>query len=675
MDRSASAGIIGAAVAIGRSFQPNLLTRGSTDQAIITGASSAIAYQAYSAGDALLTSIASRLGRTDEPSAGSRLLVAGSVGALGAAVSYALRWREHEPSGRAMGRLASQTLAAMAGASVLATSASRDQRGGPGLRHVVVAAVAGAGSWATTQPWKSLPGSATYPQTAVSTEFKGKYFFEDQVREVTPVKAAVIGTGVAAITLGLSYVESALTNTMSKGATFVLGGQPQDHRLLGRTTSLAIFTTFGWLAIGQADRFLGKSGGGIDPGLASAPQTPEVTGSAASGLPWNKQTREGARWLSMTLPPHTINSVMQIANAKQPIRVYASTEIAATEEARAQVLLSEIDRTKALERKAFAIFSPTGSGYVNYVANETFEYLTHGDCASAAIQYSVLPSALSLTRVDEGTTQTRMVLQGVIERLLAMPEGKRPKFFLFGESLGSQVSEEMFRNLGSMGLLGTELDAALWIGTPAATKWRDQLWGTSSLAHAPVVNDAGIYLPRTLSDWIELAPEQRDRIKFLLLQNGDDPIPKFGTQVLWRRPDWMGPANIRQVGAPQGTQWVPVTTYLMTFLDMMNALVPTPGTFAQGGHDYRAVLPRAMRETWRLDATEVQIERVDRALRQRELAWELYRDWAAANAKPAQDIDKARAKVLKNATRYAGYNVDEAKLQEIVDAGLNPLLD
>jgi len=74
------------------------------------------------------------------------------------------------------------------------------------------------------------------------------------------------------------------------------------------------------------------------------------------------------------------------------------------------------------------------------------------------------------------------------------------------------------------------------------------------------------------------------------------------------------PQNIRQVGAPQGTQWVPVTTYLMTFLDMMNALVPTPGTFAQGGHDYRAVLPRAMRETWRLDATEVQIERVGQSL-------------------------------------------------------------
>ncbi len=674
MDRSASAGVIGAAFAIGRSFQPNLLTRGSTDQAIITGASSAIAYQAYSAGDALLTSVASRLGRTDEPSAGSRLLVAGVAGALGAVSAFALRWREHEPSSRAFGRLAAQTLAGMAGASALATSASRDQRGGPGLPHVAAALVVGVGSWATTQPWKSLPGSATYPQTAVSTEFKGKYFFEDQVREVTPAKAAAIGTVVAAITLGLSYIESALTNTMSKGATYVLGGQPQDHRLLGRTTSLAIFAGFGWFAIGQAGRFLGKSGGGIDPGLEKAPEAPEVTGSPASGLPWNKQTREGARWLSMSLPPESINSVMQIKNAKQPIRVYASLEVAASDEERAQVLLREIDRTKALERKAFAIFSPTGSGYVNYVANETFEYLMHGDCASAAIQYSVLPSALSLTRVDDGSAQTRMVLQGVVERLLAMPKEKRPKFFLFGESLGSQVSEEMFQNLGSMGLLGTELDGALWIGTPAATKWRDQLWGTSSLAETPAVNDAGIYLPRTLHDWINLAPEERDRVKFLLLQNGDDPIPKFGSQLLWRRPDWLGPANIRQIGAPLGTYWVPITTYLMTFLDMMNALVPTPGTFAEGGHDYRAVLPKAMKETWRLEASEAQMERVNKALRQRELAWELYRDWAAANAKPAQDIDKAREKVLTNATRYAGFGVDEAKLQEIVDAGLNPIL-
>ena len=105
--------------------------------------------------------------------------------------------------------------------------------------------------------------------------------------------------------------------------------------------------------------------------------------------------------------------------------------------------------------------------------------------------------------------------------------------------------------------------------------------------------------------------------------------------------------SMRQVGAPKGTHWVPITTYLMTFLDMMNALIPTPGTFAQGGHDYRAVLPKALRDTWRLEASDVQMERVNQALRQRELAWELYRDWAAANVKSAQDVDKAREKVAQ----------------------------
>ena len=89
--------------------------------------------------------------------------------------------------------------------------------------------------------------------------------------------------------------------------------------------------------------------------------------------------------------------------ARQPIRVYASLESAASSQERAELLLAEIDRTRALERSVFALFSPTGSGYVNYVATETLEYLTRGDCASAAIQYSVLPSALSLGKVHLAT--------------------------------------------------------------------------------------------------------------------------------------------------------------------------------------------------------------------------------------------------------------------------------
>ena len=113
-------------------------------------------------------------------------------------------------------------------------------------------------------------------------------------------------------------------------------------------------------------------------------------------------------------------------------------------------------------------------------------------------------------------------------------------------------------------------------------------------------------------------------------------------------------------------------TFLTTFFDMQNALVPTPGIFNEGGHDYRDVLPQAIKETWRLHATADQMARVNEALRARELAWELYRDWTAALAKPAEKQPEAKAKVLKTASKYTGRQIDEAALQEIISSGLQP---
>ena len=96
MDHSASTGLVGAAFAAARSYQPNLLTRASRDQAIITGVTSAAAYGIFSAGDSVLEAVASRVSRTEHPSGAARLLVAGVVGAAGAGTAAAVRWREHE---------------------------------------------------------------------------------------------------------------------------------------------------------------------------------------------------------------------------------------------------------------------------------------------------------------------------------------------------------------------------------------------------------------------------------------------------------------------------------------------------------------------------------------------------------------------------------------------------
>lgn len=674
MDHSARSGLIGAAFSVGRSFQPNLLTRNTMDQSIITGASSAGAYGIYASADSLINSIASRISRQEHPEAASRIAVAATLGTAGAIASSVLAWREHEPRARAIGRLVGQGLAASAVASVASTLTGRRSEG----RRVafVVAGAVGALSWAVTRPWRAAPGSLLPEDLDVTLHFRQhgeEHFFEDEVREVKPAMTVAIAAGVGIATYGLARVESALTNASARAATVIIGGEPQDHRTLGRITATGISLGVATLALNRVSAMLTKGGDAIEPGHATPPTAPEITGSPASGLAWDKQTREGARWLSMTLPPQTIDSVMGVTGSKQPIRVYSSTEIANTEVERAEVLLREIDRTNALQRKAFALFSPTGSGYINYVASETFEYLMQGDCASAAIQYSVLPSSLSLGKVGTGTQQTRMVVDGIVDRLLAMPAEQRPRFFLFGESLGSQVSEEMFAGSWTYGLNGAGVEAALWIGTPSATTWRKQLWGKRSVADVPNVGPGQVYLPRTIADWRQLPPGQREEIRYLLLQNGDDPIPKFGSQVLWRRPDWLGP--IRPLGAPRGTQWVPGTTFLMTFLDMLNALTPTPGTFAEGGHDYRFVLPEALQRTWRLEATEEQMVRVNRALRERELAWELHRDRAAALAKPAAEQAEAMKKVLQTASKYTGRDIDESELEAIIAKGLQPTGD
>ena len=672
MDHAAGTGLIGAAFAVARSYQPGLLTRASRDQAIITGITSAGAYGVFSAGDSILGAIASRVSRTEEARPSARLLVAGVTGAASAGVALALPWKEHESSRRAVVRLVGQTTAAIAAASAVTTAANGRT---PGISRTTVLAAAvavGVGSWLSLKPWEQRYGSVVEGPAPGAIDADGHYFQEDRAREVSPAQSAAIGLGVAAVTYGLARGESALTGALAKAATIVIGGEPQDHRMLGRVTSAALTVGTVWFGVARVSALLSKGGGAVEPGMSTRPQAPEITGSPASGIEWTKVTREGARWLGMTLQPENIASVMGVDKAMQPIRVYASLDMTHDDEERARILLAEIDRTKALERKAFALFSPTGSGYVNYVACETFEYLMLGDCASAAIQYSVLPSALSLTRVPTGTGQTAMVLRGIAERLMAMPADKRPKVFLFGESLGSQVCEEIFRGTGMFGLEGTGVDAALWIGTPAATQWRKQIWGTRTVAEAPAVGPGAAYLPRNLEDWRALPAEQRQQAKFVLLMNGDDPIPKFGAEVAWRKPDWLGPDHTRPLGSPRGTRWLPGMTCLTTFFDMQNALVPTPGIFAEGGHDYRDVLPQAILETWKLNATDAQMVSINAALRQRELAWELYRDWTSAVAKPADKVAEAKAKVLKIASTYTGRTIDETELQRIINEGLQP---
>lgn len=655
MDVSARAAMLLAAFVGGRSYQPNLLTRGTRDQALITGTATASAYGWGASSHSFLMSVADRLPMSPLPAG----VLVDSVAVAAGAAAMAVLPADSPSSARAVGRLLARATVAIGGAGLVA-QALEPIRGRRGARTVAIATLVGVsvGSWALTRPGRAEFGS----------ELDDGQFFEDTPREISTLKSAVLGVVAGSALFGLSHLESALASAVSRGAAKVLGGDPDDHRSLGRAGATAVSYGLGWYGVAMATAKLSTVGNSVESVYTERPSMPEVTGSPASGIPWELQSREGTRWLAAVLTPEIIEGVME-EPGKQPIRVYASLDAANSEEQRAELLLRELDRTHALERPYVALFSPTGSGYVNYVACETFEFLTRGDCASACIQYSVLPSALSLTKAEEGTRQTRMVLDGIAERLRDVPADQRPRLLMFGESLGSRVSQDAFVGVSDLGPRGAGIDAAVWVGTPAFTAWRRALWAGRPSGAAPEVGPGALYLPRDVTDWAALPAQDRASVRYLLLQNGDDPIPKFEATLLWRQPAWLGPRKTRPPGAPRGTVWQPITTFVSTFVDLMNALTPTPGRFDEGGHDYRTAIPDAIRQVWRLAATDRQMQRVVAAMMARELGWEAARVWAEAKASSPDSREAALSKAQQQISAWVpgDQTLAVAEIQDIIE--------
>jgi uncharacterized membrane protein len=664
LDVSSRAGFLLGAFYTGLSYQPNLLSRGTRDQAIVSGVAASVGYGWGVTAHSFLRSTADRIPAAHSSSTGgvvSGVAVDAITAAVGLGIVRAFPAQEHEDSNRALLRLTGIGLCA-AGASGLGADGLEALRGRPGFRAVSVLSALGAvaAGYALTKPGTATRGSLAPGQEVAE---------ENVIREVSVPKALASSVAVTGVLMAVARGESWISGAVARGAARVLGGEPTDHRALGRVAAFGTLAAVGWGAVTAANTVLTKAGVGMEEAHSEPPQLDEVTGSPASLIPWQDQTRESRRWLSMVLHKDAIAEVMG-EEAKQPIRVYGSLECATTPQERADLLLAEIDRTGALDRSVFALFSPTGSGYVNYVATETLEYLTRGDCASACIQYSVLPSALSLTKVGYATEQTRLLVNGIMSRLLQRPADRRPKFVLFGESLGSQVSEEMFRGQGTTGPEGIGLEAALWIGTPASTVFREELWGTRTVSEPPEIGPGSFYLPRGISDWKTMPDEQLTDVRYLLLQNGDDPVPKFAAPLLWKQPPWLGPNDQRPPGSPLHTRWLPVVTFVTTFIDLQNALVPTPGIFQEGGHDYRLEIPEALRQTFRLEAGDDQMERVQQALRQRELVWEARRQWAKAESAPSPKRAEAEAKVEEKMSKWTGNDVTREDVESTIDSNL-----
>ena len=640
-DVSERTAVLVASMGVGRSFGPGLLPRTTVDQAVLTGMTAAFSYGIVATTQSLFQGVAGHIiPAADERGTVGRHLAQGGanalMGALGVALVKGLPARRGEPTKRALARATGQVLqqvgaGGLAVTGVLAATDMAARQWPQALRLaalptglLVGSAIAvrqiaryraeGATGLDVLPPARDplpLPELAEQEQANVDKQLSGRLAWPP------PVGTSILmGTGISTALFALAGVESLFAHLVAQGTRRAVPGLAPLAPAVGHALALGgigfgVVTGMEYLYRSQE-----QGGAAIEAAYDSEPTSEFVSGSPTSVIDWTTLTREGARFVNMALRNDEIETVMGRPAAASPIRVFGGLDMAETVDQRVDITMADLERLGAFERSVICVASPTGSGYINYVAAETLEYLTLGDCAIVTMQYSLRPSFTSLDRVSMGREQNRALLHALTWRLRAMPEEARPRLLGFGESLGAHTLQDAFLHEGTAGFHRVGLDRALFLGSPAGSEWVKK-WRVDPDRSDP---DHEVVEVASFDEWMALPAAERDFTRYFLLSHHEDPIVKFGPDLAVQRPDWLGPAGQR-VGIPPDMSWRVLSTFLTVLIDVKNAMDVKPGIFVSRGHDYRADLARFVALAYDLPMADDERLRIEEALRRRELFW------------------------------------------------------
>lgn len=651
-----AAGMAHAIAGIHPTFDRSLLPRTTPQQAVITGVWGAVNYGLTATFQSLIEAGARRVGtgRLSSTHLRRASVVAADLAVMGAGLAIYKRVGDSQATSlrRAAVRTAGWRMygAGLSGAIALAADGVGDIFTGNHSDRTVNAPVviaAGAATAGGMYLWRT--------QRQIDTGVEVDQFGDDvqQVAGQRPLRAVVVGMGVSAMLFGVARTESVAAHAIGDVVARVAPGLAPYSHPLGHATVLGA----AGVALGQVlSRVYGateQAGSAIEPAYQAVPDSPNVSGGPISILDWQSFGREGRRFVNMALTSEQIEKVTG-KPAQDPIRAFVGLDSAVSPNARAYLAREELENLGAFERSTIAVFAPTGTGYVNYVAAETLEYLTGGDVASVAVQYSVRPSFLSLDRVETAWESYLALLNGLSGRLRGMAPADRPRVLLFGESLGSLASQDVFAKGGVIGFDMLGIDRALFVGTPQASEWRNK-W----LADPAGVDPDGMVVEVSgLAEWVALPAEQRARARIVLLTHHNDPICKFGPSLAIQQPYWLGKPETRPPGVPHEVPFVPGLTFLQVGVDLLNADNVKPGTFEAMGHDYRADIAQMVRVAFDIDADPPTMMAVEKALRRREFEW-------AERRLVLDQLTKTESELRE---RIAAWGVDPGSLPNIVEA-------
>ena len=633
-DTAERAASLASTAMVGTSFGPGLLPRPGLDQAVATGIVAAMNHGLVMTSQSTSAALAQRFVADDGTPAGrvrayaAQAAVSAGIAAAGAAAERVLAPRPGEPVRRALLRTASRRgfRVGLIGAALSAVAAADAAVGGrrPGLR--VLAAGGGLLAGTALAGWQIYHYRAGQETDAarlgppVDPLAGGPADGESAPEPGPPLaKSLLLGAAVSAGLHGIAFAESALSRGVAAGIRRAVPGAGPVAGMAGHTAALGLTVAGLGTAVEYLNHRAETGGSAIDAAYTTPPDTPTVSGGPASAVAWPSLGREGVRFVNLALTRQEIADVagVPVAHVQAPVRAFAGLASGPTVDVRVDLVMEDLTRLGAFDRSVLCVASPTGSGYVNYVAIETLEYLTRGDCATVALQYSLRPSFLSLDRVAMGREQNRALLHALEWRLRSLPDGRRPRLVGFGESLGAHTMQDAFLHEGVSGLHRVGMDRALFLGSPAGSKWAKQ-W---RLDPKKTDSDGEVAEVASYAEWLALPADERARRRYVLLSHHEDPITRFEPALIVQEPGWLGPPDGRPPGISRLASWYPLTTFVLTLVDVKNAMSVTPGKFAARGHDYRADLARMISEAYQLPVTGDELLAIEHALRRREAQW------------------------------------------------------
>ena len=333
---------------------------------------------------------------------------------------------------------------------------------------------------------------------------------------------------------------------------------------------------------------------------ADQPKRPERSGSPDSAVDWNTMGRQGRAVVAGGPRKEDIERLLD-GGALEPIRIFVGLDTERDQapdfEEMAAVAIKEMHRTGAFERSHIAVMSAAGTGWINDFHTSGFEFVTRGDSAVVAMQYSYLPSAYSyLADRKNPVNSSRVLIEAIRSELEQLDPETRPKLYVGGESLGAYGVSDAFETVEEF---LEQTSGGVFTGTPGfasnhsyLTRHREK----GSPQRLPLI-DGGRHVRFTAhpahlrhdfrghsyaNTWVEP--------RFVFAQHASDPVVWWEPSLAWKAPDWLREPGSRGEPAPAAQhldaldtmRWMPLVTYWQIGIDQL----PSKDYPSPHGHNY-----------------------------------------------------------------------------------------